>query len=74
NAYQRDYIYYGITKENKPGTLNRYIREKLYRFRIAANAYSAINDPTQYRFFLSDRIFLMGDKKSMGVIGIDIYA
>ena len=47
NAYQRDYIYYGITKENKPGTLNRYIREKLYRFRIAANAYSAINDPTQ---------------------------
>lgn len=47
NAYQRDYIYYGITKENKPGTLNRYIREKLYRFRIAANAYSAINNPTQ---------------------------
>ena len=47
NAYQRDYIYYGITKENKPGTLNRYIREKLYRFRMAANAYSAINDPTQ---------------------------
>ena len=47
NAYQRDYIYYGITKENKPGTLNRYIREKLYRFRISANAYSAINDPTQ---------------------------
>ena len=47
NAYQRDYIYYGITKEHKPGTLNRYIREKLYRFRIAANAYSAINDPTQ---------------------------
>ena len=47
NAYQRDYIYYGITKENKPGTLNRYIREKLYRFRIAANAYRANNDPTQ---------------------------
>ena len=46
NAYQRDYIYYGITKENKPGTLNRYIREKLYRFRIAANANIAINDPT----------------------------
>lgn len=44
NAFQRDYIYYGITKENKPGTLNRFIREKLYRFRIAANAYYTIHD------------------------------
>ena len=26
-----------------------------------------------YCFFLSDRIFLVGDKKCMGVIGIDIY-
>lgn len=24
-------------------------------------------------FFLSDRIFLMGDKKYMGIIGIDLY-
>lgn len=47
NAFQRDYIYYGITKANKPGTLNRYIREKLYRFRIAANAYNTIHDSTQ---------------------------
>jgi len=34
NACQRDYIYYGINKTNTPGTLNRNIREKLYRFRI----------------------------------------
>lgn len=43
-AYQRDYIYYNINKENKPGILNRNIREKLYRFRINANAFSRIAD------------------------------
>lgn len=47
NAFQRDYIYYGITKENKPGTLNRLIREKLYRFRINENVYSSMTDQTQ---------------------------
>lgn len=44
NAYQRDYIYYGITKENKPGTLNRNIREKLFRFRLTPGAYGIIAD------------------------------
>lgn len=44
SACQRDYIYYGITKENKPGTLNKKIREKLYRFKINANAFNAISD------------------------------
>ena len=44
NACQRDYIYYGINKTNTPGTLNRNIREKLYRFRISATAFGRIAD------------------------------
>ena len=44
SAYQRDYIYYGITKANKPGVLNQNIREKLYRFRINKNAFAPISD------------------------------
>lgn len=44
NAYQRDYIYYGIDKTNMPGTLNKNIREELYRFRINANAFGNIVD------------------------------
>ena len=44
SAYQRDYIYYGITKDNKPGNLRTDFREKLYRFRINKNAFAAICD------------------------------
>ncbi len=44
DAYQRDYIYYGIKKDNKPGYLNRNIREELYRFRIFANVFGKIAD------------------------------
>lgn len=44
NACQRDYIYYGIDKTNTPGTLNKNIREQLYRFRINANAFGKIAD------------------------------
>lgn len=67
NAYQRDYIYYGIDKTNTPRTLNRNIREKLYRFRINAYAFgkiaSADNDPglqeyTQNKRSLSDEEIL----------------
>lgn len=43
-AYQRDYIYYGITRENKPGNLNRAIREELFRFRVQPEAFSRIAD------------------------------
>lgn len=43
-AYQRDRIYYGITKENKPGNLNRNIREELFRFRVQPEAFSRIAD------------------------------
>lgn len=43
-AYQRDYIYYGITKANQPGILNRNIREELYRFRIDESAFLSIAD------------------------------
>ena len=43
-AYQRDYIYYGITKDNKPGILDRNIREELYRFRIQPEAFKKISD------------------------------
>ena len=67
NAYQRDYIYYGIDKTNAPGTLNRNIREGLYRFRISANAFGKIadsdNDPklqnvTQGKRYLSNEEIL----------------
>lgn len=44
NACQRDYIYYGINKANKPGPLNRNIREKLYRFRVNSNAFGKISN------------------------------
>lgn len=44
NAYQRDYIYYGIDKNNNPGTLNRNIREEIFRFRVDPKAYSLIAD------------------------------
>lgn len=44
DAYQRDYIYYGIKKDDKPGKLNRNIREELYRFRIDAAAFGNIAD------------------------------
>lgn len=44
NAYQRDYIYYGIDKNNNPGTLNRNIREEIFRFSIAAKSYTTISD------------------------------
>lgn len=47
NAYQRDYVYYGITKANTPGTLNRNIREKLYRFRINPSVFGKIADSSQ---------------------------
>lgn len=46
-ACQRDYIYYGITKANTPGTLNRNIREKLYRFRIQPSAFGKIAESDQ---------------------------
>ncbi|MCR6504397.1 hypothetical protein [Bacteroides muris (ex Fokt et al. 2023)] len=62
-AYQRDYIYYGITKDNKPGILNRNIREELYRFRIQPEAFTKISDqdkvdptlqtPTQEKRYLT---------------------
>ena len=42
NAYQRDNIYYNINKSNNPGYLDRNIRDRIYRFRINANAYSKI--------------------------------
>lgn len=51
NAYQRDNIYYGITKANKPGFLNRNIREKLYRFRVNYKAFGKISntDDTDFK-------------------------
>lgn len=67
NACQRDYIYYGIDRTNSPGTLNRNIREQLYRFRISANAFGKIadadNDPklvetTQESRYLSNEEIL----------------
>lgn len=44
DASQRDYIYYGLTKANKPGKLNRNVREELYRFRIESNVFSLISN------------------------------
>lgn len=49
NACHRDYIYYGMTKDKKEGTLNRRIREKIWRFCISPLAYQTIsnNDDTE---------------------------
>lgn len=43
-ACVRDYIYYGITKENNPGVLNRNMREELYCFKIDYAAFTKIAD------------------------------
>ena len=49
NACHRDYIYYGMTKDKKEGTLNRRIREKIWRFCVSPLAYQTIsnNDDTE---------------------------
>lgn len=67
-AYQRDYIYYGIKKDNQPGILDRNIREELYRFRIQASAFTSIADqegsdpkllkPTQEKRYLTNEEIL----------------
>ncbi|MDR2968772.1 MAG: hypothetical protein LBV32_04100 [Tannerellaceae bacterium] len=46
-AYQRDYIYYGIGKSNKPGILNRNVFEEIFKFRINKDALiiDDTNDP-----------------------------
>lgn len=54
DAAQRDYIYYGLTKANKPGKLNKYIREELYRFRIESNVFSLISDQKGSDPFLAE--------------------
>lgn len=44
DAYQRDYIYYGLTKNNERGVLDRNIRETLYRFKIDPHAFLKMSD------------------------------
>ena len=44
NACHRDYIYYGMTKDKKEGTLNRRIREKIWRFCVSPLAYQTISN------------------------------
>lgn len=45
DACQRDYIYYGMSKNNPDhGRLRSYIRERLYRFKITKGAYGKICD------------------------------
>lgn len=43
-AAQRDYVYYGMTNEIKEGTLNRYIREKIFRFKLSPGSYGRMAD------------------------------
>lgn len=62
-ACQRDYIYYGQTKDQTTGILNKNIAEKLYRFRINPAIYSNLTnssaDPkltetAEYKRFLTN--------------------
>lgn len=46
-ACQRDYIYYGMTKDKKSGILNKNIAESLFRFRIEKDAYSSITNSSR---------------------------
>lgn len=42
---QRDYVYYGMTKQNSTnGTLNPFMRDMLYRFRLTPEAIFLISD------------------------------
>ena len=41
---QRDYIYYGITNNNKNGVLDYSVSEKIYKLRIPANAFINLVD------------------------------
>jgi len=43
-AYQRDYIYYGITPQNRSGSLNRSVREYISFIEINPNVYFKISD------------------------------
>ncbi len=47
NAYDRDYIYYGISKTNPSGPLNRNMRESLFKFRINPNLFTTIADQAE---------------------------
>lgn len=68
NACQRDYIYYGMSKSNRDsGVLNTGIRERLYRFRIAPNAYERIADAQGEDAMLSDEITKHGRSNQLSV-------
>jgi len=43
-AYQRDYIYYGITPQNRVGSLNRSVKEYINFIEINPNAFLKISD------------------------------
>lgn len=60
-ACQRDYIYYGMTKEKPSGTLKKEIAESLFRFRIEKDAYASITnsskDPTLQETSIEKRYY-----------------
>jgi len=43
-AYQRDYIYYGITPQNRTGSLNRSVKEYISFIEVNPNVYFKISD------------------------------
>jgi hypothetical protein len=43
-TYQRDNVYYGITKDNATGRLRPNIQEQLFMFRVSSSAYNIISD------------------------------
>lgn len=47
SPYQRDYIYYGLTKNKLEGKLDHTIEECLYRFQIDPNIYYRIADQNE---------------------------
>lgn len=46
-AYQRDYIYYGITPQNQTGRLNLSVREYLTNLEIQPSVFGIISDDTK---------------------------
>lgn len=62
-AYQRDYIYYGMTPQKTEGKLNGTIDEYLYRFQISPTAYYSISDDRDKTSSKSDPYIKEGEKK-----------
>lgn len=67
-SLQRDYVYYGLTENNKEGSLNMNIDEYIYRFQISPSSYFTMadqqGDPTREKGTVNNEKGTVSNKKS----------